>query len=184
MGIERPGIGTGSPKPFIYDPYASVINGQSVFDGADNACGLGTYSANGCAIIAIYNAMLLCGKPQDLDSITTEISFLGGMILGGLFGAHPWSFDEYFFLHGVSYSEYWSYDALLQDIAEGDIVVFTVMNSSSDISRGFHTMAAQYVGGQFIVCNYSNDFPTPHPTSSLNPIYGDSMWLYGYIIGG
>jgi len=133
-------------------------------------------------MIAIYNAMALYGRPQDLDVITTEFFLFHGMILGGLGGAGPWSFDSYFDWHRIPHTGYCDYDSLLQNVSDGDIVVFTVMNSQSDLSQGFHTMAAQYNNGAFTVYNIYSNMTTSCTLTTLNSVYRDSLWIYGYIL--
>ena len=165
-------------------PTEGLINGQAVFDYANEKCGLGTYAKNGCGVIAIYNAMQLLKKPQSLSSIETAFQYKYGMILYGLGGIDPWSFGEYFDSKNIAYKGYNSYTDLEGDLSNGDVIVFTVRNSRRNILRGYHTMAARFIGGRFVVYNISSIITTPTPVNSLDPVYGDAMWIYGYIVGG
>lgn len=182
------GVGGGNTTeyhyPSPYDKKTGLINGQGVFDYADYLCGVGNYADNGCEIIAIYNSMQLLGCPQSLGAIEHEFSWDHGMLLMGLWGVGPWVFDDYFDAHGVSNVGYGNYDTMMQNISEGDVVVFTVMNNSCNLFEGFHTMAAQYVGGQFVVYNAYSNSTRAWTFSSLCAIYDNSKWIYGYIVGG
>ena len=128
--------------------------------------------------------MQLLGNAQSLGSIEHEFLTEHGMILWGLWGSGPWSFDNYFNAHGISNVGYGDYNALIQNISEGDVVVFTVGNKKWDVTAGFHTMAAQYVGGQFVVYNYYMTNTSVYYADSLGALDADSWWVYGYIVGG
>lgn len=167
-----------------YSKVSGLINGQVIFEYANARCGIGNYAHNGCAIIAIYNAMQLTGRAQSLGAIEHEFLTEHGMILGGAFGSGPWSFDNYFAAHGISNVGYRCYLCFLENVSDGDVIVFTVVNNGWNPCKGFHTMAAQYVDGQFVVYNVYNDYASPWYTDSLNSIFKHSNWLYGYIIGG
>ena len=167
-----------------YSKISGLINGQMIFEHKNARCGIGNYANNGCAIIAIYNAMQLMNKAQSLGAIEHEFLTQHGMILWGAFGAGPWSYDNYFDAHGISNTGYRDYSSFLQDVSEGDVVVFTVVNNVWNPFEAFHSMAAQYVGGQFIVYNAYGTYASPWYTDSLHSIYESSGWIYGYIIGG
>ena len=168
----------------IYYQTEGFINGQGVFEFAQEAFGIGTYANNGCGSIAIYNAMQLLGKPASLGMITDEISNGNGFMLGGLLGATLGSIGNYFMAHNIAYTEYMSYSTMLQNLSEGDIIVFLVMNDVNNIFDGYHYMTAQYAGSKFIVYNISNRTTKPYPVYSLDPVYSNSGWFYGLVIGG
>ena len=174
-------------KNFANDTFSKtegLINGQAVFEFANEKCGLGTYAKNGCGVIAIYNAMQLLKKNQSLGSIETAFQYKYGMILYGLGGIGPWSFGEYFDSKNIKYKGYSSYANLERDLSNGDVIVFTVRNSRKNIFKGYHTMAARFIGGRFVVYNISSIITTPTSVNSLDPVYDDSKWIYGYIVGG
>ena len=160
-----------------------LINNQSKFLYSGEAVGFGSYANSGCAVIATYNAMQLLGRNASLGAIRDEYLYKHGSILFGLGGVGPWSFDDYFENHGINCTGYSSYTSLNANIAEGDVVVFTVMNNRNNIFAGFHTMCAQYIDGTYLVYNaYSN---SPFPSGrDLSSIYPNQLWIYGYIVGG
>ena len=172
------------PKKTAYDRRSGLVVNQSSFNHSGEPVGLGTFAANGCAVIATYNAVQLLGGFESLGGIRDEYLHEHGSILYGLGGVGPWSFDNYFAKHGYSYTGYFSFSALNKNVSEGDVIVFTLMNNANDITAGFHTMTAQYTGGIYQVYNaYSNCYSSS-PMLDLRSVYKNSAWVYGYIVGG
>ena len=167
-----------------YSKIEGLINGQAVFEHADESMGFGTYAENGCGVIALYNAMQLLNKPQALGKIEDEVFIMGGMLAGGLLGITPSSIDRYFAYNNVESTRYSTYGALENDIYEGAIVVFFVMNNVDNIWEGFHYMTAQYKNGQYEIYNMYSNSANVHYQVSLDPIYSGSVWICGYIVGG
>lgn len=167
-----------------YSKTTEMINGQGVFEFADEPMGIGTYSDNGCGIVAVYNAMQLLGEHQALGSIEDDFLLMNGMLLCGLWGVAPWSIGDYFASQGIAYTGYLSFEGLANNVSEGDVIVFMVMNNVNNIFAGFHYMSAQYVSGGFVVYNMYTNSTTSKLVQSLDPVYGSSGWTYGYIVGG
>lgn len=168
----------------IYYHNDGFINGQGTFAFAQEAFGLGTYANNGCGTIAVYNAMQLLGKPTSLGMITDELINIGGLIAGGTMGITPGSIRDYFISRGISCDGYVSFDSLSNNVQEGSIIIFVVLNNAHTILGGAHYMAAQYCGGQYNIYNMYNDWTGTAQRRSLCQPYGYSGYLYGYIIGG
>ena len=76
-----------------------------------------------------------------------------------------------------------SFSQLNANVAEGDVIIFTVMNNVNNISSGFYTMAAQYVGGVYQVYNSYRNSDASAVLNNLVGVYQSSMWIYGYIVG-
>ena len=170
-------------KTTAHDKDSGIIHNQQTFAHSDESVGLGTFASNGCAIIATYNAVQLLEGAASLGSIRDEYLYLHGSIAFGLGGVGPWCFDSYFIMHGYSCTGYTSFSSLNANISEGDVVIFTVMNNKNDITDGFHTMAAQYVGGIYRVYNAYGNSKTFHPMNSLDDYSKNCLWIYGYIVG-
>lgn len=100
-----------------------------------------------------------------------------GMLLGGLGGIAPWHIGRFLSVNGVEFQTFFSGSALEESMHGNDVVIFTVMNDSHDITQGFHTMAARCNGKGFDVYNRQNYDVTSYPTSSLN-----SVWKGGAFI--
>ena len=157
-----------------------LINGQGCFPDADLPLGLGTFRNNGCGVIAAYNTMELLGLHQELQAVAAEFLWLHGMLLFGLLGVAPWSLGDYLARHRVAHRGYLSRKRLERDLRNGDIVLYTVINSIKNPFLGCHTMAAQYCDGQFLVCNESNLCPHPRVRSNLEESYRGGAWIYGF----
>ena len=81
---------------------------------------------------------------------------------------------SYFSAHEVDYIGSFSADALVADISEGSVIVFTVWGSF-----GWHTMTALYTDNQYIVYNRYNDVSVPETYTSLSENFGNGGWIYG-----
>lgn len=176
--------GSSKRKKTAYDKVSGLIYNQTNFENSNESVGLGTFAQNGCAVIATYNVMQLLGKNESLGSVRNEYLYQHGAIAGGLGGVGPWRFDDYFANHGISCTGYAFFSQLHANVSDGDIVIFTVMNDVDDITAGFHTMAAQYVNGAYQVYNAYSNSVSYSTLSNLRKVYTNSMWIYGYIVGG
>ena len=159
-----------------------MVNGQGKLPYSDERIWLGSYEKSGCAFIAIYNAMQLAGKPQSLASIVTEVCRYHGTVCYAAGGFAPWSVESYFSAHGINYTGYFSIDSLNQNISEGSIIVFTIMNDRSDLFKGWHAMTALYTNGDFLIFNYRNDSDNYVRFSSLEEACSKGVFLYGILI--
>ena len=186
--IDVTGIGGILQKKEIidnsYTKATGFINGQRECAYANERMGFGTYGRNGCGIIAIYNAMQLLGYQEILAIIDAEVSLDGGYLLGGLLGIKPWAIGSYFDSKNIPCTGYLSYSEMEQTLVDGDVIVFMILNDALDITRGCHFMAAQYTGATYMVYNVYSDGTNVYPFQSLDNIYGNSVFLIGYVVGG
>lgn len=168
----------------IYYKTEGMINGQGVFEFANEAFGLGTYAHNGCGIIAIYNVMQLLGTPESLGMICDEIINEGGLMLGGILGMNPFVIDDFFVSRGITCKGYSSFYALSKDVKEGTVILLMTLNNAYSLLGGAHFMAVQYVNGKYVVYNLFNNKTWEYKVDSLDNPYGLNGFLYGFIIGG
>jgi hypothetical protein len=152
-----------------------------MFKYAMNECGVGTYARNGCAAIAVYNAHQLLGEPKALGKINNDFLYKYGTFFLEYFGILPSQIGAYFRGEGYEVTGYFTYAALKSNLSDGDVIVCTVMNNTSNIRKGFHTMAAIYRNGVFIVYNVSSKRQRPFVMTDL--VQGDQGWIFGYIVG-
>lgn len=68
------------------------------------------------------------------------------------------------------------------DIQEGDVVVFTVINNVYNLFDGAHAMAAVYTDGQYRVYNAYLDSKDYSELNSLYNVNDHSGWIYGFRI--
>jgi hypothetical protein len=168
----------------IWTKTTGFINGQAIFPYSNNRMGWGTYANNGCGVIAVYNAMQLLESPEPLGLIEAEISNSGGLLAVGLLGVEPWAIDCYFTSHGISCTRYSTYQSLSQDVREGSVIVFLVLNDATTLLGGAHYMAALYTDGKYIVYNMYNNLADTKPVASLYQPYPGSGFVCGFIVGG
>ena len=164
-----------SPEEQIY----GMINGQGNLPYSDTSIGLGTYGKSGCAYIAIYNALQLIGRPMALSDITRDVFWNHGTILFGAGGVGPWSMESYFAANGIAATGSYSCESLTSDVAEGDVIVFTVLNDRNDIFKGWHAMTALYTGGNYLVFNQYSNSTTYMSYATLNEAFSNGVWIYG-----
>jgi hypothetical protein len=168
----------------VFAVTTGIINGQAVFSYTGERMGWGTYAKNACGIIAVYNAMQLLGYKEALGLVEAEISNAGGLCLVGLLGVKCQAIGNYLTAHNIPYTGYRSYSTMIQSLSDGDIIIFEVRNNKTNIFDGYHYMTAQYLGGEFVVYNYSSYDTSSRPVSTLDPVYGNSSWHYGFVVGG
>ena len=168
----------------IWTKTTGFINGQAIFPYSNNRMGWGTYANNGCGVIAVYNAMQLLGHPEALGLVEAEISNSGGLLAVGLLGVGPWAIKSYFTSQSISCTSYSTYQALSQNVQEGSIIVFLVLNDATTLLGGAHYMAALYTDGKYIVYNMYNNFADTKSVDSLYQPYPGSGFVCGFIVGG
>lgn len=164
----------------IYTQTDGLILDQENYMYSNKSFGWGSIAESGCAPIAIYNAMWLLGVPQSLGHICDEFLYKHGTLLFGKWGVAPWQLEKYFSAHEISYTGFSSSFQLENAVSSGDVIVFTLMNNVQQPGKGFHTMAALYTGGRFVVYNgYDGGYTSVQHLYELGALRG---WVYGYIV--
>ena len=171
-----------SDEPGTYDQEDDFIFSQKTFKYADLAFGLSTFANSGCLAIAVYNGMLLYDRPQSLRTISHELLDGSGVILWGLGGLMPYAVSEYLNNHEIPYTTHTGVSSLCSSVDEGDIIIFTIMNNYYNVFDGFHTMAAQYINGEYMVYNVYSNGTKAYTFQSLDQIYENSLFLIGYVL--
>lgn len=166
------------------DQKSGFVNGQSVQPYSQDKFGFSTYGNSGCADIATYNAMQLTGHPISLAEVTNLYFSKYGTLFGGLGGIAPWQIGHFLRGSGIEYQTYFNLIEMEESMHGNDVVIFTVMNDSHDITQGFHTMAARCNGKGFDVYNRQNYDVTSYPTSSLNSVWKGGAFICGFVIKG
>ena len=157
-----------------------TINGQGKLPYSNKRIGLGSYGANGCGLIAIYNAMTLIGKNVTLQDVTDDLR--NYMLWFGLGGLKPSGLNFYFTFHNIKYKQISSISSLSSSVEEGSVFVFVVMNNKKDIFEGFHTMAGQYINGEYRIYNRYNNRTSYAPYASLKDGFREEVWIYGILL--
>lgn len=155
-----------------------TVNGQMALPFAGEKLGLGTYGKSGCGIIAVYNVLQLLGQAQHLGAIGGWFSRHHRLLLGGLWGTTPHSQRAFLRKQGITCQRFRSLRRLTENLPEGAILLFTVMNARHPF-RGFHTMAARYTHGEFVVYNVGSLDPLPRHCANLRESFPGGVFLTG-----
>ena len=172
--------GGGSPDP--HDKTAGMVNGQGVQPFSDAPFGWSTYEQAGCGVIATYNMMQLLGELMSLGDIGDEYSQVHGTLLGGIFGVAPWHISSFLQTHNIEAIGCTRATEVEQNISEGDIVIFTVLNSVKNVMHGFHTMTAQYKDGSYTAYNVYNNIRHPYQYDCFGEIYKGGALIEAFVI--
>lgn len=159
-----------------------LINGQESLPYANERFGWGCYGKNGCTLIAVYNALQLLEKPSSLGKICLRFRQRHRLLAFGALGVSPWSMGAFFRETGVPAQGFWSLRRLTDDLTEGDIICFTVMNTHNPFC-GFHTMTARRLDGGFEVYNVGPHDRHCRLCPRLTDAFPAGVWIYGYRVG-
>ena len=116
--------------------------------------GLLSFSANGCELIAIYNALFEMTKSYNIDLPEIIDMFeKDGMVLSGLFGSSMKAIEEYFVNKGYktkSSSKKIDYENIAKN---ADVLILTIYNNIDDITDQVHTICITKKDGKYFVHN-------------------------------
>ena len=159
-----------------------LIHGQESLPYANERFGWGCYGKNGCTLIAVYNALQLLEKPRSLGEICRRFRQKHRLLAFGAWGASPWSMGAFFREAGIPARGYWSSRRLTDNLREGDVICFTVMNTHNPF-QGFHTMTARRSGDCFEVFNVGPHDKFCRRCLRLEDAFPGGVWIYGYRVG-
>lgn len=152
----------------------------------DMSYGLLSLSANGCELIAIYNALYELTQNENIDfPFIIDKHERDGMILSGLFGTSVKAIQEYFDKDGfktLSSSKKENYENIAN---KSDVLIFTMYNNAEDITDQIHTVCITKKNGKYYVHNNgknSANFPYDSMTDVLNRInngHAKDLFLIG-----
>ncbi len=103
-----------------------------------------SFAHSGCGTAAVYNALLLLGKPQPLAEIIRHFEGHGASFFAA-FGTAPQAAAKYLQSLGF-FVENTSNRKKFKELAEcSDVMIFTVMNNRRSIRRMLHTMCIERI---------------------------------------
>ena len=101
-----------------------------------------SFSHSGCALAAVYNAMMLLGLPMPLSEIVRYFEKHGASLFAS-FGTAPQSAVRFFKKQGID-TERTMNKRKFRELAErSDILIFTIMNNRRRIRSMVHTMCVE-----------------------------------------
>lgn len=89
----------------LFNGNRNCINGQAVSENIKNInYGISKIADNGCELVAVYNALVLCGNKRDfLDILNLGNRLLFVKWFFGLFGSRPWKLHKLFIAFNQKY---------------------------------------------------------------------------------
>ncbi len=120
----------------------TFIDDQSKKEGI--RYGRKSFSHSGCALAAVYNAMILLGLPTPLPEIVRYFEKHGASFFAA-FGTAPQSALRFFRKQGI-HTERTMNKKKFKELAErSDILIFTIMNNRKNIRSMVHTMCVECI---------------------------------------
>ena len=173
------------------------INGQSVCEYANMEFGWLSVSTNGCAAIAIYNALGFTGQAVYFSDVIKQ---LDSWHRPRFFGVMPGEIGNCLANFGASFTEADSISELELLMENGGVAIVTRWNRTSvrsltmlypilyesvDVSGGAHTMAVVHDGnGNYTVYNRYSNKPISYPYDSLEEFIGSEVrYVAGFYLG-
>ncbi|MCQ2407272.1 MAG: hypothetical protein MJ065_01935 [Oscillospiraceae bacterium] len=157
---------------------AGLIHGQSLGAVSGMKFGLSNMSLSGCEVIAVYNALLLCGRSADFSKIAYYMERF--RVLFGFWGTNFLSLGhclKHFGLHARRVRKREKIEAALES---GRTVVY-VYWCGKRFRSSVHTVVLQKHGDEIRICNAYNQcghiFRTPY-----SGFLASKRTLFGYII--
>jgi hypothetical protein len=176
------GVANYNHNKRLADPGA-LINDQNTGYWHNWKFGWNTMYHNGCALIAVYNVMILRENPQKMADIVRFYEVTGGQLMFGLFGTDPTHLPQYLNSKSVKTVVYNSLD-LLQSAANKMLstqqILLTYWNPGG-IFKGAHTIAVSKSGSIYTSYNNASD-NSAHKYASLSDII-PGAFMMGYIVG-
>ena len=185
--------------PMKLPPSPAPINGQKLCEHADQFFGWCHLGHNGCVLLAIYNALLLCGRAFPLGRIHR---LLHRLWRPRFFGVRVHEIRRCLKKLKVPYTEARSVTELEAQLQPGDVAIimrwnrtlpfchFTLGQEPLSVTRypdpfgGAHGVAVQYEApGRWIVYNrYSNRQKTYVFPTFMDYMLFDAAFMAGFIL--
>ena len=157
---------------------AGLINGQSLGAVSGMKFGLSTVRLSGCEIIAVYNALLLCGKPKQFCEVAYYMERF--CVLAGFWGTNVFALGRCTAHFGVHAEAVRRRGDLEHALEEGQICLFVYWTGKRFFSS-VHTVCIQAAGDRLQVYNAYNRCGHAVRTTARDYLYPRRMIL-GYII--
>lgn len=111
-----------------------------------------TFAHSGCGIAAVYNALLLLGRPVPLPEMIRQFEHHGASLYAA-FGTAPQSAAKYLKSLGLEIKKT-ARKSRFPELAESsDIILYTIMNNRRRLRSMVHTMCIDHRSGAYIVHN-------------------------------
>ena len=142
---------------------------------------IGKYTAcyNGCASIALFNALLCKNCPLPFPQIISRVEQEGCLSFQGKFGTSPYKLERILRSFPVSCSRHKKLSDLEQALEIHDAAILFVWNDCHNLAKGAHFFTVRKTSAGYEVYNR---LAPMSDTDSLSSIVGNSCFITGYRI--
>lgn len=161
------------------------VNGQLLCPYGEMPFGLWRVGRNGCALLAVYNALGLLGCPLSMEQIRDAFT---RWYRPRLFGVFPGELRRFFRRRGLQVERMPHEGALQQRLQQGGVGILTYWNCKFSLFglrlpkfwKGAHTVAVcRGADGRYVVYNPLANRKAALGCHSLSVLFGPSLWLSG-----
>lgn len=142
-------------------------------------CGRYSASYNGCASIALFNALILKNCFQPLPVLIRQLECSGCLSFSGRFGTNPYRLNRVLENLPVRSVRFKKLDALEAALVPGDAAIIVIWNDRQDLRKGAHFFTVQRQSEGYTVYNRLAEVSD---TLSLSSIIGTGSFITGYRI--
>lgn len=160
------------------------INGQKLCEYANLRLGWRKFAANGCGILAIYNALGLTGRRKKVEEIHR---YFHAWYRPRFFGIHPWKLRRYFRKNKIECKTASSVEELDRYLKDGNVAVLTYWNRVSrvcglpNLLRGAHSVCVRF-DGKFTVYNRFSNRDHAYDFETLEDCLNGHVYMMGFVL--
>ncbi len=137
---------------------------------------------NGAEPVAMYNALMLTGRPTSFADIILELEGNGLALLEGYAGTDPRELARYFDGHDIPTMMYDSQADFVANVAEGNAFIISFWNDRFFRElKGLRTVAGVYRDGAWALYNMHLDDTAPRVYRTLPEGLRGKKFILGYI---
>ena len=166
---------------------AHDITGRIIFD--QNTPELETFrfgkshaDAAGCGPIAVYNALLLTGRPCAFSDVVRQMEDERGAVWNGKWGANPAAVARVLPLYGARPRHCARPEVLAGAMENDDAAIVMIWNDKDDLRCGAHFFAVQKTAAGYAAYNRFSGQKAPFTRAQFSEILANGRYLSGYIL--
>ncbi|MBP1545068.1 MAG: hypothetical protein J6A37_00535 [Oscillospiraceae bacterium] len=159
---------------------AGLINGQKSCNVSKHRMGIASVSFNGCAPIAVYNALYAAGHNPDFSLITLGIDSFA-LRMGGLLGTDPKKLEDCFAkcrIAAVKAKDYTDFVNVMGAVKVG-IICYWVAKPKKSL---LHFAAVINCGEGYDVCNRFSNRKKPSRVRGIKDFCPKESYVCGFFI--
>lgn len=139
-------------------------------------------AAAGCGPIAVYNALLLTGKPCAFSDVVRQMEDERGAVCSGRWGSNPAAIARVLPLYGAQPRHCARPKVLADAMESGDVAIVMTWNDKDDLRHGAHFFAIQKTAAGYAAYNRFSGQKTPFTRAQFSEILANARYLSGYIL--